>query len=295
MPPRDDSFAFHTQARLRALLAEAGASPRRRFGQHFLIDANLMKKLVSSAELTPADCVLEVGAGTGCLTALLSAAAGHVIAVEIDPSLLAIAKRTLAGRTNVRLISGDALARKSLIAPEVSAALQEGHAAAGGPLKLVANLPYDVATPVVINLLLSDLPPARLCFTVQAEVADRFLAKPGTPDYGPVSVISQALMVGRRIGRVPPEAFWPRPKVDSAMLCLERDSSEGGVFGRREEFAAFVRGFFQHRRKSLSHLVKSRQDAQRLRSALRSLGIDPLWRPENVAVAQWVAWFLAAA
>src|SRR5207244_2312773 len=157
------------------------------YGQHFLIDRNLMRILVASAEIAPADCVIEVGAGAGSLTGLLAAAAAHVVAVEIDPRLVPIALAELAGRENVTLVAGDALADKSTLSAALVDAVSRARRGASGGLMLVANLPYDIATPLVIDLLLSDLPMTRLCFTVQSEVADRFLAAVGSRDYGPIS------------------------------------------------------------------------------------------------------------
>ncbi len=278
---------FQTQTTIRALLDSAGLSPRKRFGQHFLIDANLMHKLLDAAKVGPEDCILEVGTGTGCLTTLLAASAAAVVTVEIDDQMAEIAEQTLAEATNVTLIRGDALKSKSTISPEVLTTVRATLARCRSELKLVANLPYDIATSLVIDLLLTDLPFTRLCFTVQTEVADRFMARPQSDDYGAVGIIAQTLAKVRRVCKVPPKAFWPPPKVDSTMLCLEPLSKPGCPTTDPANFAQFVRGFFFHRRKTMSHLVKQTTHAEQALQALADLGIDARSRPEQLTILQW--------
>ena len=324
MDPKTEKSAFQTKTILRSLLNSAGLSPRKRLGQCFLIDRNLMAKLAGAAELDPTDCVLEVGCGMGSLTALLAAAAGRVVAVEVDPGLLEIAREQLAAHANVLLVGADALKTKTVVAPEVIAAVVEAHRQAGGRLKLVANLPYDIATPLVIDLLIGGLPFERYCFTVQEEVAARFLAQPGTADFGPVAVISQTLTTGRRLTKVPPQAFWPAPKVSSAMLRLDALPTDEVCITDRHAFAQFVRVFFQSRRKTVSHIGKtlasraetsasrpetsaSRAETSASRAvlgpgqsgehtflaALDTLGISHRARPENITTDQWISLFQA--
>ncbi len=276
------------------MLATAGFAPRKRFGQNFLIDQNLMRKLVDSAELTEEDCVLEVGAGTGSLTSLLAPAAGRVVAVEIDRGLARLAAECLSPFRNVTILTADALENKSTVSRELQDALGQAGGQSGGPFKMVANLPYDIATPLVINLLLGGLPFRRLCFTVQAEVADRFLAAPGTPAYGPAGIITRLLATGRRVCRVPPQAFWPVPKVRSAMVCLDvRDPSAVPV-SNPTDFARLVRSFFHHRRKTITNIAGRMDGAERLLSAIDRLGLPPAARPENLSLEQWVELHLAA-
>jgi 16S rRNA (adenine1518-N6/adenine1519-N6)-dimethyltransferase len=279
--------AFHTKTMLRSMLALAGLSPRKRHGQHFLIDRNLMMKLVESADLSSADCILEVGAGTGCLTALLAEGAGRVVAVEIDEGLAALVRENLAPFDNVALLCCDALAGKSAIAEEVEQAIETALASTGGPLKLVANLPYDIATPLVVDLLVGALPFERFCFTVQAEVAERFFAHAGTAEYGPISIAAQVLATSKRICRLPPQAFWPEPKVHSVMVRLDRRSASETTMSDPAAFAAFVRSFFLHRRKTMAHLIKKREDAERCLAALDHMGIPGSSRPENIGPGQW--------
>ena len=280
---------FQTQTTIRALLDDAGIAPRKRYGQHFLIDRNLMNRLVEAAEIVPTDCVLEVGAGTGSLTTLLASTGARVISVEVDPSIAAIALKSIADFPNVALLQLDALAGKSAIAPELFAAISRCTA-----LKLVANLPYDIATPLVIDLLLTDLPLVRLCFTVQAEVADRFLAPPDCSDYGPISIITQALSKAERIAKVPPQAFWPPPNVASAMLCLDPLPATQRPMSNPTEFAQFVRRFFLHRRKTMGHLARSYPKGEAIITALGTMNLDPRSRPETLTVPQWIQLFGAA-
>lgn len=287
----DEPPTFQTLTTLRGLLDAAGLSPRKLYGQHFLIDGNLMNKLVTAAELNPKDTVLEVGTGTGSLTTLLARSAGLVVTVEIDTQIASVADDVLSPMKNVRQILGDALKSKSTISPEVIRALQEGRNSCGGDLKLVANLPYDIATSLVIDLLLSELPFERLCFTVQTEVADRFAAAPDTDAYGAVGIIAQTLAGVRRICKVPPEAFWPRPRVDSSMLCLVPLEPSMRPVTDAPRFAHFVRKFFLHRRKTMSHLIRAEEQAERLLAGLDELKIDRRSRPEQLSTSQWQALF----
>ena len=160
-----------TLSEIRDLLASAGLRPHKKLGQNFLIDGNLMTKIVDAAGLEPDDTVLEIGAGTGSLTEMLLERAGHVVAVELDRGLAELLADRLAGRDNLTLLHEDVLQTKSRIAPVVLDALR--HAAGGRPALLVANLPYHIASPLLINLLLCDVPFVHFCFSVQREVADR--------------------------------------------------------------------------------------------------------------------------
>jgi len=277
-----------TQREIQSLLAEAGLHPRKRYGQNFLIDGNLLRKLVAAAELRPTDVVLEVGAGTGSLTEELLARAGHVVAVEIDRGLQAICFQRFADQPHFTLVGQDVLERKSELSPLVHEALADRQGELGGRLLLVANLPYQVATPLVIDLLLSDLPFERMCFTVQAEVADRFTARPGTRDYGPVSIFCQQLADVSRIARVPATAFWPAPKVASAMLKLQvrRERFPApAVLGR---WVALVQGGFRHRRKTLHWNLRALLSADELARLERIPSWDLSLRPEMLPPARWL-------
>ncbi|MCH8242020.1 MAG: hypothetical protein IH897_05345, partial [Planctomycetes bacterium] len=168
-----------TKQEIERLLAASGVRPRKRFGQNFLIDGNLMRRVAEVAELSPRDLALEVGAGTGGLTDLLAAGAGSVICVEIDTVLFAIVADRFRQVPTVRLIQGDVLESKHRIHADVGEAIRAFRGGSGGAVKLVANLPYQVATPLVLNLLVDFPQVRRLVFTVQAEVGERLVARPG--------------------------------------------------------------------------------------------------------------------
>lgn len=277
-----------TKRDIQAVLAAAGMHPLKRFGQHFLIDGNLLRKLVHAAGVTDRDVVLEVGPGTGTLTEELLAVAGHVLAVEIDNGLARICRERFGESPGFTLLHRDVLERKREIAPEVLATLADRRERLGGRAMLVANLPYQVATPLLIELLLGGLPVQPLCFTVQAEVAERLAAPPGGKDYGPISVFAQALARIERIARVPPEAFWPVPGVDSAMLRLDPHQGASLRPAVKRELVEVVHGCFNHRRKTMRHNLRELLDG----ASYHRVELEGRWnlndRPERLTVEQWV-------
>lgn len=277
--------SFQTQAILRRLLDGRGLRPRKRYGQHFLIDERLMRRLVESAELSRADHVIEVGCGTGSLTTLLAAEAGRVTAFEIDPQVAEVAAEQIAAFDNVSLVLEDALERKSQLSPRLRALLTSGERT----LKLVANLPYDVATPLVVMLLLCEPALERLCFSVQKEVGDRLLAREGDDAYGAVSVLVNVLAEGERIARVPRQAFWPQPKVESVFIRLRPRRLGSAELPDRAGFAELVRLVFQQRRKTLGRIAQRLAEGAALVAALKSAGVETGQRPEEVAPGKWLA------
>jgi len=280
----DTVSSFQTQRELRDLLEGAGLRPQKRFGQHFLVDRNLMQKLIDAAELGPTDAAIEVGVGTASLTTQLAERAAKVIAVEIDERIAEIARGRLEGHANVQLIVGDVLQTKSKLSPEFVTALHDA-TSHGLHLKLVANLPYDIATPLIMNLLVADIPIERMCFTVQKEVGDRFLATCGDDAYGIVSILTALRTTPRRIAAVPREAFWPRPKVESAMLCLEPHDANLNRAPDSAAFATFLKTFFQQRRKTVGRISAESPETQ---SALASAQIERSRRPEAISPDDWL-------
>ena len=272
-----------TKHRIEALLSVAGAKPRQQFGQNFMIDQNLVRTVVQAGRVTTEDCVIEVGPGTGNLTEELLDRAGQVVAVEIDRKLAALLRTTLGGRPNFKLIEGDALAGKhelsAALAASIAEALQsERH------VKLVANLPYNIASPLVIEMLLAGT--EVLAFTVQKEVARRLGAGAGTAEYGPLSVMAQLLSRVEVLRRMPPQAFWPPPKIDSALVRLTRDDRLGT---RARSFGAFVHALFSFRRKTLRRaLAQAGCDAE---AVLAAAGVDGGKRAEEFAPEALVALF----
>ncbi len=277
-----------TKREVAEALAAVGMRPRKMFGQNFLIDGNLMRQLVAAADLTKHDLAIEVGAGTGGLTDLLVARAGHVVSVEIDRDLQGVIAQRFQDHDNFRLISGDALETKHRIIDVLAAAIA-GYDNPGGAVKLVANLPYQIATPLVMNLLV-DYPQVRsFVFTVQAEVGDRVTASPGTKAYGPLAIISQLLTDASTVARIPPEAFWPRPSIRSVMLKLEVKPSPFGDVARLWRFASFVRGVFEHRRKTIRAAVRFLSDTDVSDTLFKPT--DATRRPESFTLSEWLVLF----
>jgi 16S rRNA (adenine1518-N6/adenine1519-N6)-dimethyltransferase len=277
-----------TQTEIRALLAQAGLRPNRRLGQHFLVDGNLMRLLVAEADLAPTDTVLEVGAGVGNLTELLVEQAGWVVAVEIDPRLAGVARERLAAAHNLDLLRTDALKDKHTLSPAMVERVRARRAALGGPLKLVANLPYAAATPLLAELLLTGPVPERLVFTVQKEVADRLAASPATRDYGPVGVIVQALAHVEILRLLAPTVFWPAPRVSSAMVRVVPSAQRRSRIADLSTFRAVLDGLFGHRRKQAARSLALSKTLQgtpgHWAERLRAVGLDPAARGETYSV-----------
>jgi len=277
-----------TQTEIRALLAEAGLRLDRRLGQHFLVDGNLMRVLVAEADLGPDDTVLEVGAGLGNLTELLIEQAGWVVAVEIDPRLAAVARERLAGAANLDLLRTDALKDKHTFSPALVERVLARQRAVGGPLKLVANLPFAAATPLVAELLVAGPVPERLVFTVQKELADRLAAAPATRDYGPVGVLVQALAEVQVLRRLGPSVFWPRPRIWSAMVRILPSAERRSRIADLAVFRAVLKGLFGHRRKQAARSLALSPTLGGTpgdwADRLRAVGLDPAARGETYSV-----------
>ena len=278
----------HTKQQLQALLAEAGLQPRHQWGQNFLIDLNLMRLLVDAADPQPDDLVLEVGPGPGSLTDLLAQRAAHVIAVEIDPDLARIAQQQLASHANVTLLQTDILARKSALAPVVLDALEQYRPTPPGRFLLVANLPYQIASPLIINLLIGPNPPQGIYVTIQAEVADRMTAAPSTKAFGQLSVLLQATGSVRRLRTLKPQAFWPMPTVHSAMIAYQRDDAQLDLIGDRLHFRRTIDLLLHHRRKTIRHCLAQACDPQQAAHILNQLDIPPSTRAETLTPQQFI-------
>jgi len=277
---------MQTKREIKSLLASAGVHPKRRFGQNFLIDGNLMRSLVDAAGLTRDDFVLEVGAGTGALTECLVDLAGRVVSVEIDPALHTIVSQRLGFAENAIVLLTDALAAKHQIARAVSLTLQTARNDFGGRFMLVANLPYNIATPLIVNLLLGSPPIHRFCFTVQREVGDRFLAAPATKAYGPVSILLQCSCSIRRLATLPPHVFWPSPAIESTMMCVDVGESPFETKKQLARFNDLLKAAFAHRRKTLRYNLSALLDKNN--SHQRASGFDLSRRPESLSVDEWI-------
>jgi 16S rRNA (adenine1518-N6/adenine1519-N6)-dimethyltransferase len=237
-----------------------------------------------------------VGTGTGALTERLAAAAAHVVTAEIDPRLAQLARDRLVDHDNVTVVEGDALAAKHRLAPALLAAVESARAASpGGRLLLVANLPYCVATPVISNLLALPRPFDAAVVTVQREMAERMTAVAGSSSYNALSVWVGCQCRGEIVRILPPSVFWPRPKVDSAIVRLDLQPERRAAIGDLARFHAFVRDIFCHRRKLLRGVLlrlaggKGSPEARaRVEAAYAALELSPEARAEEIGPDQFV-------
>ncbi len=322
---------MQTKKQIQQLLASAGVFPNKRLGQHFLIDLNLMRLLVDSAHIRNNDIVLEVGCGTGSLTEALAGRAGMVIAVERDKVLAQIAKTQLAlyrsgagraraknilvrgtpltGGPKVRIINTDILETKSTINRAVIKAIQLCRKIRGTPLNgeyagrilLVANLPYNAASPVILNLLTGPVTADGMYVTVQKEVAQRITAAPGQRHYGTLSIFLAAAGDVKTIRVLKPTVFWPQPKVDSAMVSFVRKKKKASRIHNFELFSNVVSLFLQHRRKMLKTCTKFFTGKPAIRTAgklaeiddwpeiFKQCSIDPTKRPDQLSPEDYIA------
>ncbi len=275
---------MQTLAQIKQMLDERSLRPKRSLGQNFLIDHNLIRKLVDAAGVGPGSLVLEVGPGTGTMTEELLARGCEVIACELDDALAALNRDrvpTLPGGDRFTLIHGDCLAGKRDVNPEIIGALR------GRPFTLVSNLPYGAGTPLMSTLLV-DHPQCRaLAVTVQREVADRIAAHHGGKDFGPLAVITQAVCTAERIATAPPECFWPRPDVTSTMLLLRRLPTP--LTDDTRALSDFCRIIFAQRRKQLGSLLGKGTDWPSIAHAPGCEKITPTLRAEQLSVVQIIA------
>jgi len=284
---------MQTKQQIRRLLTSKGVSPNTNLGQHFLIDLNLMRLLIDTANIRRSDVVLEVGCGTGSLTQALADCAAKVIAVELDRALARIAKEQLADRTNVEVINTDILDSKHSINRAVANKISSAQGIRTGRFLLVANLPYNVASPVIANLTTGPLIANAMYFTVQKEVADRMTARPGSGDYGTLSVLPAATGDARTIRILKPAVFWPPPKVDSAMVSFARRQDKAGRIRNMKLLTEIVTLFMGHRRKMLKASARlARGNLSRIHNwpeIFEKCSIEPTNRPEQLSSDDYIA------
>jgi len=242
-----------SQTDIKTLLASRGLRPRRALGQNFLVDQNLLRKLLDAADVGEGDLVLEVGPGPGVLTEPMLERGATVVACELDESIAGLCEERLADRfpDRFRLVAGDCLAGKRSLNPDLLAALDEQ--GADRPFSLVANLPYNAATPLMMTLLTRHPRCASMHVTIQKEVADRLIATPGSKAYGELSVVAAVLAEVSLIAPAGPNCFWPPPKVTSAMLSVVR--REAALTTDLERLLRCARELFSHRRKQIGGLI----------------------------------------
>ena len=276
---------MQTLTEIRQLLAERGLTPRHRLGQNFLHDKNQLTKLVEAANIQPNDLILEVGPGTGTLTEALLERGANVIACELDEQLADLLHERLDGR--ITLIRGDALDKHRRLNPFIIEALN------GRAFQLVANLPYQIASPLISSLL-TDHPNCRgICVTIQKEVAERLMAKPSSKEYGSLTIIVQAFADVKLLSTLSPSCFWPPPEVTSAMVSVtpKRSTSiESGATSSRA-FSTFITQLFSKRRKQLGTIF-GRQHVGWMDNRLQPLAN---LRPDAISVEQAIALWQAFA
>jgi len=272
-------------------LDEAGIYPVSRYGQNFLTDLNLVRMIADSAELGPQDIALEIGTGTGSLTAMIAEKAGHVITVEIDKNLHQLAREELASFNNITFLQQDALRNKNNLSQElldtIATAMSQIENA---QLKLVANLPYNIATPIISNLLTyEDFVPTSMTATIQKELGDRIVARPATSDFGSLSLWIQAQCDAEIVRIMNPSVFWPRPKVHSAIVHIVTNPEKRARIKDLKNYHQFIRSVFIHRRKYLRSVLvtvfKNQLTRQDVDEVLESMGLKGEYRAEQLAVA----------
>lgn len=266
-----------------------GIHPRGKLGQNFLIDLNLLRLLYESAQLDKNDVVLEVGTGTGSLTGAMAQLAAVVVTVEVDQVMHEMAKQEHWDKDNIRFLFADILENKNRLNRHVLDAIREELALdSQRRFKLCANLPYQIATPLISNLLLSDVPPYSMTVTIQKEVGDRICAKPRTKDYGALAVWLQAQCDCRIVRIMPPSVFWPRPKVDSAIVQINYNPQKRAKIPNLRFYHEFVRALFFHRRKFLRSVLcsafKYRLEKEVVDEVLEQMNLKGEIRAETLSV-----------
>lgn len=262
--------------KLMALFERHGMSPRVRWGQNFLLDKNQVNFIARTGQASNQDIILEVGPGTGFLSKELASTGATVFAVELDHGMAGIAKAEMAEFPNFFLMEADILAGKSSINTDVLARLREMYETRGGNLKCISNLPYSAGTPFSANIYESDLPWHSGVYLLQLEVTERMVAKPGTKHYGSLSIKTAIGAKKAKIERkVPPQVFWPRPKVDSGVIRIEFKPVEERLAIPWKELRRVCVAVFNSRRKSMRNALKGLIPKKDVLSFLEEAGIDP--------------------
>ncbi len=284
---------MHTKQQIQQLLSTKNISPNQRRGQNFLIDLNLMRLLINLANMHSNDIVLEVGCGTGSLTGSLAERCAKVISVEIEKTLAQIAQEQLAQYDNVQIITGDVLENKNTIDSSVIDALRRARNKHNGRVMLVSNLPYNVASPVMLNLVTGPVQADRMFVTIQKEVAERMAAAPGNKDYGSLSILLAATGRVKIERKLPPSVFWPEPKVDSAIVSFIRQPKKIKRIYDMKTLSEVVALFIGHRRKMLracAKLAKGRlEKINNWPQIFEEACVEPHSRPEQLAPIQYIS------
>lgn len=256
---------------------------QKKFGQNFLIDTTVLDRIISSAEITKEDCVLEIGPGIGTMTQYLAERAREVVAVEIDKALIPILEDTLSAYDNVTVINDD------ILKVDINKIAEERNG--GKPIKVVANLPYYITTPIIMGLFESNVPLKSITIMVQKEVADRMQVGPGTKDYGALSLAVQYYAKPEIVANVPPNCFIPRPNVGSAVIRLTRYDKPPVEVADEKKMFALIRASFNQRRKTLVNGLCNagglHVNKEQVQEALEIMGLPATVRGETFTLEQF--------
>ena len=265
------------------VIQKYGFAFQKKFGQNFLIDPHVLEKIIASAGVTKDDMVLEIGPGIGTMTQYLAESAGRVVAVEIDNNLIPILQETLKDYDNVTVIHNDIL--------KVDIAELAEKYNGGRPIKVVANLPYYITTPIIMGLFESHVPIDNITVMVQKEVADRMQEGPGSKNYGALSLAVQYYAEPYIVANVPPNCFIPRPSVGSAVIRLTRHKDAPVQTKNEQMMFRLIRASFNQRRKTLQNGLNNASDLhftkEQIASAIESMGLPPAVRGETLTLEQF--------
>ena len=267
------------------VIQKYGFAFQKKFGQNFLIDTRVLDKIIAAAGVTKEDMVLEIGPGIGTMTQRLAEAAGRVVAVEIDTNLIPILQDTLSDFENITIINED------ILKVDINKLAEEYNG--GRPIKVVANLPYYITTPIIMGLFESGVPIDNITVMVQKEVADRMQVGPGSKDYGALSLAVQYYAEPYIVANVPPNCFIPRPNVGSAVIRLTRHAKPPVEVKDRELMFRLIRASFNQRRKTLQNGLNNSPELnftkEEIAAAIEALGLPAAVRGEALTLAQFAA------
>lgn len=263
----------------RKILKKYGIRPRRRLGQSFLEDFNVVAKIVNRAGIGEGDTVLEIGAGCGIMTAIIAATARRVVALEVDPRMIRILTEELAGIDNVEVVEAD------ILAYDLSSV--KGKYDEESPLKVIGNIPYNISTQILFRLIEARALISEMVLMFQKEVAERIIAPPGGRDYGILSVMASMYTVTSKLMSVPARCFYPKPEVDSVVLRLVVRDEPAAPVENHDLFLKVVKTSFARRRKTLLNNLKSLETDADMRELLTGCGIDPSRRGETLSVQEF--------
>lgn len=268
-----------------AVLQKYNFTFQKKYGQNFLIDSHVLEKIMDAAETGKDDCVVEIGPGIGTMTQYLAERAGEVVAVEIDKNLIPILTETLADYKNVSIINED------ILKVDLNRIVEEKNG--GRPVKIVANLPYYITTPIIMGLFENHVPVKSITVMVQKEVADRMQVGPGTKDYGALSLAVQYYAKPEIVAIVPPNCFIPRPNVASAVIRLTCHEKKPVEVKDEKGMFALIRASFNQRRKTLANSLSNAQNLsftrEQVTEALESMQLSPTIRGEALTLEQFAA------